>query len=316
METRASYLMVGGFVLALMLGLVVFLAWLSNDRLHQARTTYYIYFSGSVTGLQAGSQVLYRGIPVGTVSDVVIDPQNIQLVRATVDVREGTPIKTDSVASIELQGITGGVYVQISGGTQSSPMLSAKGGQVPVIQSQPSYLEDVIQQLPRLVGNLTRLTRQAREFVNPANAQAFSDLLHNAETMTVRLNQSADRLDETLGALATVGQDADGLVRDLDKTTKTLTAEGAGTLRSYRAVAGDLRTLTRSLGQTSGQIDAMVRENRGPVRDFTTNGLYQFTELTKELRILTQTLQRLTTRFEQSPTNFLFGGSNQGVQVK
>lgn len=316
METRASYLMVGSFVLVLMAGLVLFLAWLSNDRLHQTRATYYVYFSGSVTGLQAGSQVLYRGIPVGTVSDVIIDPQNIQLVRATVDVREGTPIKVDSVASIELQGITGGVYVQISGGTQSSPMLVAKNGEVPVIQSQPSYLQDVIQQLPRLVGNLISLTRRARAFVTPENAQAFGDMLHNADVLTQRLNKTTDRLDETLGTLAAVGHDADSLVRDLDKTAQALSTEGTGTLRSYRAVAGDLRRLTGSLQSVSTEVNGMIKENRGPVRAFTTDGLYQFTQLTKELRTLTETLQRLTTRFEQSPANFLFGGSNQGVQVK
>ena len=125
METRASYVLVGSFVLALVAGLLVFTAWIAKVQLDETRETYRIYFTGSVTGLQQGSPVRYRGVPVGTVSDIRLDPDNVTRVRVTIEVQNGTPIMSDSIASLEVQGITGGAYVQISGGTVGGKRLTA-----------------------------------------------------------------------------------------------------------------------------------------------------------------------------------------------
>ena len=86
---------------------------------------YQIAFAGSVTGLQQGSQVRYRGVPVGRVADIRIDPQRVEWVLVTIEVERGTPIRQDTVASLEMQGVTGIAFVQLQGGTQASPPLVA-----------------------------------------------------------------------------------------------------------------------------------------------------------------------------------------------
>src|SRR5262249_50930880 len=73
-------------------------------------TRYDILFDGSVTGLQVDGTVRYRGIAVGHVTDIRIDPENIEKIRVTIEVKADTPVRTDTVASIEVQGITGGTY--------------------------------------------------------------------------------------------------------------------------------------------------------------------------------------------------------------
>ena len=78
---------------------------------------YDIMFSGDVTGLQVGGPVRFRGVPVGEVIDFKVDPEHIEQVRVTIQIKEGTPVRADSVASLEVQGITGVLYVLISGGT-------------------------------------------------------------------------------------------------------------------------------------------------------------------------------------------------------
>ena len=129
MEIRASYLLVGAVVLALVAGLAAFSVWLVKADIDGQGDPYQIAFAGSVTGLQQGSQVRYRGVPVGRVTDVRIDPERVEWVLVTVEIDRGTPIRQDTVASLEMQGITGIAFVQLRGGTQASPPLAATAGQ-------------------------------------------------------------------------------------------------------------------------------------------------------------------------------------------
>ena len=130
METRANYFLVGLFVLALVAGTFVLLMWLGRSGLQDDRVLYYIYARGSVTGLQNGAPVQYRGVPVGTVTDIAIDADNVELIQVTVAIKAGTPIKTDTVAQLQLQGITGLSFVQLSGGTREAPMLEPPPGKI------------------------------------------------------------------------------------------------------------------------------------------------------------------------------------------
>jgi phospholipid/cholesterol/gamma-HCH transport system substrate-binding protein len=103
METRASYLLVGGFTLVLMACLFAFIVWLAKSSFEEANSSrYHIYFTGSVAGLQEGSPVRYRGIALGTVRDIRIDPKNIARVQVTIEVAANTPIKEDAVAYLAL----------------------------------------------------------------------------------------------------------------------------------------------------------------------------------------------------------------------
>ena len=116
METRASYLVVGGFVLVSLIALVVMVIWLAGTTFDEEFAYYDILFEGSVTGLKSGNPVRYRGIPVGVVSDMGIDKENVERVRVTIEVPNDTPIKEDAITSLEFQGITGVAYVQFEGG--------------------------------------------------------------------------------------------------------------------------------------------------------------------------------------------------------
>ena len=129
METRASYLIVGSFVLALGAALVGFALWLTQDQLNAAVARYDIRFSGSVSGLQVGSNVSFRGVPVGEVSAVSIDPSDIERVLVTIEIPDTVPVLEGTFATLQLQGITGAVAVLLSGGTQGGAALQALAGQ-------------------------------------------------------------------------------------------------------------------------------------------------------------------------------------------
>ena len=102
METRTNHLLVGTFVLLLVAGLVAFIIWAVKADADPKVTDYHVYFAGSVSGLSNVNEVRYRGVPIGTVTDIRIDPEKVERVRVTLDVSGDTPIKEDSIASIEM----------------------------------------------------------------------------------------------------------------------------------------------------------------------------------------------------------------------
>ena len=166
MEIRASYLLVGAAVLTLIAGLAAFSVWLVKADVDRQVARYEIAFEGAVSGLREGSQVLYRGIPVGQVAAIRIDPANVENVLVTVEIERGTPITVDTVATLEMQGITGIAYVQLRGGTQASARLDPDAEPPPRIPSRRSALERVFESTPELLGRALaladRLTPAAR----------------------------------------------------------------------------------------------------------------------------------------------------------
>ena len=139
METRASYIIVGIFTLVVFIGGALAVIWMAGVKFDEESAQYDAYFKGSVTGLSPGNQVRYRGVPFGVVTGMRVDPDNVERVKVTIEVPKKPPIKTDAVASLEYQGITGIAYVQISGGTQSAEILKKNAGEDrPVLPTKAS----------------------------------------------------------------------------------------------------------------------------------------------------------------------------------
>ncbi|WP_158046629.1 MlaD family protein [Skermanella pratensis] len=335
METRASYLLVGVFTLFLMGCLFAFTVWLAKSGFEEAGSSrYQILFTGSVAGLQEGSPVRYRGIALGTVRDIRLDPRNIGRVRVTIEVAANTPIKEDAVAYLALEGLSGAVYVEISGGTQESPLLKAEDGELPIIQSRPSSLAALVETTPELLNRLVGLSGQLTGFLTAQNQAEVSRILVNVRTMTDHLARAAAGAEGTVTELGTTLGMVNGLVLDLRDHAGRLTDGVDATLGQTRTtlgsvgrdagrvtadvsrVTGELRTLAASLNRATLEAEALVKENREPIADFTGTGLYEFTLLIAELRGLVNNLGRVTTRLERDPGDFLFGGTRQGVSVE
>ncbi len=138
METRASYLLVGTFVLAFAAGLVVFVIWLAKFQFDTEFARYDIRFTGSVTGLATASPVRYSGVRVGEVIEISLRPDHPEEVQVTIEIDTKTPVRSDTVATLELEGLTGGLYVLLIGKSPGAPPLTAApGARYPVIAWRP-----------------------------------------------------------------------------------------------------------------------------------------------------------------------------------
>lgn len=335
METRASYLIVGGFVLALLSAFMVFVAWFAGFGVGSDKVPYRLYFEQSISGLSVGSPVRFRGVPVGSVSEIVIDPGNMTQVRVTIEVGEGTPVKDDSVASLEREGITGGSYINITGGSESAPPLRpAPGEDYAVLPVEQSSLAAVIDAAPKLLSNLMDLTEQARQILSEENQAAVADILANIAALSKSLSVSAQEFEKLAGEARVTVARADGLVESLDGQVEAIAGSAQAALGQANAAlatidgqsrrigdqvemtAGDLRGLIASLNQSADSLSSLLDKTEQPISAFASEGLYELTALMAELRSLASNLSRLTTQFERGPGEFLFGRSRGGVEIE
>src|SRR6266403_1868941 len=189
METRAHYVAVGAFVLAVIfLGFVAVL-WLGRAEFAQETKRYYIYFRGSVAGLNKGSQVQYNGIPVGRVIDIRVDPSNLEQIQVTVEIDTSiVNIKSDAQAFLEANILNGIATVQIRGGTrEASELVPRPGHKYAVITAGRSELEEVKASLPELVADLKAAAHRLNDLLDENNRRAVSDTLQNLRSITEAL---------------------------------------------------------------------------------------------------------------------------------
>jgi phospholipid/cholesterol/gamma-HCH transport system substrate-binding protein len=321
METRASYVIVGTAVLALLAGLAAFSLWLVDAGVDRDLARYEIAFAGSVSGLQEGGQVLYRGIPVGRVAEIRIDPDNVENVLVLVEVERDTPIKQDTVATLEFQGLTGIAYVQLLGGTQTSASLDPNAPEPPRIRSRRSDLERVFESTPELVAQAVAVVDRLSLVLNDENLKALAATLQNLEKLAAALSERAGGVDAALTGAADMTReigktsvevrqlatDLRQLTGRLDQQVDGVSGDLVGTMTELRGAAASLTGVTGRLGQLLGQLEQ-------PVDDFAATGLYEFTQLIGETRLLVAALTRITKEFERDPAGFLIGRSSRGYR--
>lgn len=310
METRASYLIVGTFVLVLIAGAFGFGLWITRANLRETNVLYYIYFTGSVSGLQVGSTVQLRGVPVGNVTDIAIDTGNIELIQVTVGIKPGTPIKTDTVAQLQLQGITGLSFIQLSGGTQEAPPLEpAFGKRRPVIPSVPSPLERVFENVPQVTTQIMELAGRLNDLLNDENRRALSDTLAHLDTFTGSLADSRQDVAKAIHNLPQLVASLNSLAAQLGTDTHHLAGQTEQTAAALNQTAKDL-------SRTADAFRAVATDNRTALHDFSQSGLYELSQFLTDARVLVNTLNRLAEEMERDPARFLFGDQQKGVEPR
>lgn len=330
METRANYLLVGSFVILIVAGTIAFVLWLAKFQFDQQFTRYDIEFQGSVSGMKVGSSVELNGIPVGEVIDISIDPNNVEKVLATIEVPSDTPVREDTVAAMQLKGITGGVTVQLSGGTQESPpLLPPPGRERAVIASRASALEQFLEGAPALMENLQTLVARAALLLGPENQDAFAQSLANISAISGALAERRDDIQtlvsdasETMANLRTASASmtqlaarAETTIESFGNTADTVSDAVEQNSPNVAALLTELRGTAQSMEAMSQEMQALVAENRPPLRDFTGEGLYELTNFMVEARALMDSLKRVTTQVERDPARFLFGNQQQGYET-
>lgn len=268
METKANYLMIGGFVLGVLALAFIFVFWMTN--LAGGGKRYFIVFDGSVAGLTTGSSVGFNGIRVGEVQTFALDPQDARKVQVLISVRDDTPVRENSHASIQSMGLTGGSGVQITPGTPDSPFLVATAEDpIPAIKADSGSGQGVF--------------------------EAGSAALNNANVFISKLNALLDQNEAAINTTMTnVQQVTTMLAEKKDDIGQAITDVKTGA-ESFKSLSSKLEV---SLGDN---MDGLTRQAR--------DSLQEFGNFMREGRRVAVTLNRILEKLEADPKGFLLGGN-------
>ena len=311
MEKNANYAMVGLVSLGVIALVGVFVIWLAGAQFSQRYDVYDVVFYGPVRGLSVGGSVYFNGIKVGEVEKLKLNLKDPNRVDALVRINSDTPVRTDSSAGLEPQGVTGVNYIQITAGTPAKPLLKEfdTNGMPPEIESKPSTLDSLLQGggdvLTRTVGALDQVNR----LLSAKNLANVTGTLENLRAVTADLKKQ------------------DLVLTDLDQSLKTLNQTSAriGELSedSRHLITGDGQRLVTNLADSAAELKATAAETRSliaalrqPTNDFAAQGLPEITRAAASLRVTSESLDRLVRAIEANPSAAILKAPAKTVEMK
>lgn len=297
MTGKTNYVLVGLFVLLLGFTFIAVVLWLSAGGTGRGYQEYLVYMQESVSGLSRDSVVKYHGVDVGRVHEIDLAAERPGEVRLLLQIKEGTPVREDTVAMLETQGLTGLAFVNLTGGSSDSPLLEARPKETyPLIRSRPSTWGRLDLAVEQLVADLSDITRLMKVLLDDGNQRHLRETLENLDTLTAVLAGRADRMASVVDDLATGARH----LRDAGAGLPNLVTRLTGAAQELEAMAEALR----ASGERVGQV--IVARDRDLQR-FTGGALPEAAVMINELRRAAENLRRFSERLERDPSVLLRG---------
>ncbi|HEX4183284.1 MAG TPA: MlaD family protein [Caulobacteraceae bacterium] len=311
MERNANYALVGFASLMLFIGLIVFGVWLARLQFHTEYQLYDILFTGPVRGLSEGGEVHFNGIKVGSVIKIALDKADPAKVVARAKVTSDVPVRVDSYATLEPQGITGVSYVDITAGTNTKPLLkdTVPFGSVPILQSRAGALSSLLEGSGTVLTATVEALNRVNRVLSDDNIKSIRTTLDNIQTVTTEVKNQKQLLRDADETLKNLQHTSDSIRQLADSSNTLLGGDGKRALHDIADAAEELKATT---------VDArgIVDRLKGPTTTFATNGLPQLTSAIVSLRQTSEELDRLVSEIEQNPQGLVGKTPAKQVQVK
>ncbi|MCC7216083.1 MAG: MCE family protein [Burkholderiales bacterium] len=312
MESKVNFAAVGAFVIVFTVALIAGVLWLSSGKYYRkSYDTYQVFMAESVAGLNLNAPVRYRGVDVGRVRRITLAPGNVEQVELSLDIERGTPVKEDTLATLQTQGLTGIAYVELTAGHRASPPLVARPGEpYPVIASAPSLMNRLETALPVLLADLTRVSGNLNALLDDENRRALKATLADLAMLSRTLAARSQAIDaalasgaRTLDNAARVTAELPQLVARVERTADALDRMAGEVGAAGASGRAALDSAKAAFDGARGTLDG----TRDDLRTFTGATLPEVRELVAELRALTATLRRAGDEVERNPSLLLRG---------
>ncbi len=318
METRSNQILVGSVVLGLLGALAVFIIWLMQVG-DGGEKTYDVFFRQSVEGLANGSAVTFRGVPVGQIRSINLEPASPEFIRVRITVDEETPVLEGTTATIRGVGFTGVSQIQLDPPEsqegrprqtaeircpERNPQSECPYG-YPVIPTRPGALGQLLNTAPELLERVSTLTERLTALLSDRNQESIAGILDNLEEVSRSLAERSPEIAATLAEARVAIQQA-GLAADrigqLAGTTDRLVNEDG------RPLVNDLRITIRAAETSMRNLDAVLADARPGVQAFTNQTLPEVGQLVRDLRATSSSLREVTDRLNQQGVGGIVGG--------
>jgi phospholipid/cholesterol/gamma-HCH transport system substrate-binding protein len=326
MESRANFALVGLFTLAVIAAMFGFVYWFSSGGTGRKQDVRVI-FTGTVTGLGRGSSVLFNGLRVGEVKQIGLQPDDPRRIFGVIEVENTTPLRVDTRARIEAQGLAGVVALQLIGGDPNADVLQAKPGEpLPTIIAERSEFQDIIESVrnvakkaDEVLGNLDGLIKENAVPISNTvrNVEKFSEALGNnsgnIDKLMTSFGQIADTIAPLSQKLGTLSEELTAVVRSIDQKRITaivdnvdkFTAALGGSSNDVSKAVSDVASITDKLNRAADQVEGVLKAAQSFLSTEDGQGaLAEVGEAAKSIRVLADNLDKRTAEITAGISRF------------
>lgn len=278
MKSQANHALVGLFTLAVWAALFGLVYWF-NSGAGANKADVLLIFNDRVTGLGPGSSVLFNGLRVGEVTQIAFHPGDPRQIDAVIKIDQSAPLRVDTRARIEAQGIAGVVVVQLLGGAPDAAVLMAQPGQaLPTITAEPTEglletVRTVAERVDEALGGIEAMVKQ--------NAAPIGEGIRGVEQFSVALSGNADsvaKLMQSIGAVAdfiapvteklgAFSENMTEAIRSIDRDHIVLVVEDADKLAAtLGSASGEIGKALKDAGSISGKLSRAADQVEGVLK--------------------------------------------------
>ncbi|OGV72941.1 MAG: hypothetical protein A3B82_06280 [Methylophilales bacterium RIFCSPHIGHO2_02_FULL_57_10] len=305
MENRAYAFIAGLFALLLCSALVAGFWWLGGS--HKAETEYGVLSLYPVTGLNPQAVVRYRGVDVGRVGEISLDPVDPRVIVIGINVDSRVQLTRGTFAKLASQGLTGLSYVELDdSGKDKTPL---GDGRIPLRESDMSQLmnsgKEIIGKTIHLEENADRLLKTLNALLDEKNTQKIERLLDNMERSSRELgpllrssHATTDKIGQLLGEIHPRElSDTLEAVRKASTSIKDTADTAQPALTKLKQSLNEFERIGQHIEQVSAELGDTINSETLP----------RAHELTNQLHQDAKSLNRLVDTLEQSPQSVIFG---------
>ena len=284
MENRAHALAAGLFVIFLSAAVAAVAMWFSGGT--ATRDKYLLVSEFPITGLNPQAVVRYRGVSVGKVENIRLDPKDSHAILIRIAVDRDLPLTKNAYAQLGYQGLTGLAFVQLNDDGKQAERLQTDPDNPAQIPFRPSALDSIAESGQRLLSNANGLAERLNLLLGDQNQVRFSNILENTEGLTGSLRRTASELKPGLKSLPGLAADASSVLKRTDQ------------------LVIDLNQITAKINQEGGAVDSMSH-TAGEL----TETMHKLREATEGVVRNSRSVDRVLMQLEEQPRSLLFGRS-------
>ena len=316
METKAHHALVGFFAVFLILAGGFFALWLGQTTFDRDYAFYDVVFDGPVRGLREAGEVRFNGIQVGEVTEIGLDPQNPNRVIARIRLLTETPVRVDSSAQLEPQGLTGLSYIQISGGTAEAQRLQGTTrGDPPRIYAEQAQIESLVAGGVDALEAAQRALYQVSVLLSEENLDRIASTFENIDEITERLageDALVEELRSAIRSLEATSVDVGAAARSLEIFGRDATTLANNELTQASI---DVSLAAQQIDIAGRQAQELMTTLQPAIERLSNEGTDELTRTMEDVRRLVATLDRIALEIEDNPTGFISGEQRRTVEV-
>lgn len=308
MNNKVNYALVGFLVLFGLTLIGGFAYWMLKPTADKEVRKYAIYFDESVLGLNIDAPVKYRGISVGKVIDLSINPKNSEQVRVIITVLNNTPIKVDTVAKLTAQGITGLTYINLSEGSHLGKSLEAKEGEeYPVIKTIPSFFENFEKSLGSVSTRLSATLGRTEELLGTDNQEQMALLLKRSASVMKKMetlldDETIDNMQKSVKNLESISRKVDVLIPNIDRFVDNSVNWENNISKSLGSIGTSYLTIKSSMGE----FERAIADGEFNIKEISSDLVPTINSSFLEMQELMVKFKDMMEQYNESPSDIFY----------